>query len=116
MPFQYDRRCIFNYHYNYKLIQSADYIKHFILNIVAKLSHQEPIKYSNLTELIRLLNDEASVNSDTQYLPKITTESALLNSITKFIDSNATNSISSKDITAVFYVTAPYISILFKNI
>lgn len=105
----------FNYHYNYKLIQSADYIKHFILNIVAKLSHQEPIKYSNLTELIRLLNDEASVNSDTQYLPKITTESALLNSITKFIDSNATNSISSKDITAVFYVTAPYISILFKK-
>ncbi|WP_204117629.1 helix-turn-helix transcriptional regulator, partial [Klebsiella pneumoniae] len=46
---------------------------------------------------------------------KITTESALLNSITKFIDSNATNSISSKDITAVFYVTAPYISILFKK-
>lgn len=105
----------FNCHYNYKLLNSVDYIKHYILNIVKKLSHQEQIKYSQLPDLIRLLNDEASIKCDTQYLPTITTESGLLNNITKFIDSKATSFISSKDITAAFYVTAPYISILFKR-
>lgn len=105
----------FHCYYNFKLINSSEYIKYLTLTMIEQLSRLNDTKSSNIIEIITILNKEAKIKQDFIYVPSIQSESNLLNKITVFIKAHVTQPIFSKDISNSFYISAPYISILFKK-
>ncbi|MCG7338147.1 AraC family transcriptional regulator Rsp [Staphylococcus sp. ACRSN] len=105
----------FNYYFNFKLLKSENYIKHYIFCIIEKLNKNEHVTSNSLLEVIKILIEETRVKLHQHYLPSVITENSLLNKIIDFIHNHAVKSVSSKEISDRFFVTAPYISILFKQ-
>lgn len=105
----------FNSNYNFKLLNSEPYLKYQILTMAQQLNQSFTIDTSLMTEIITKLNKEARVEYDTPYIPTIDTENSLLNKITEFIKANISLPLLSKDVSKSFYISASYISILFKK-
>ncbi|WP_436960688.1 AraC family transcriptional regulator Rsp [Staphylococcus xylosus] len=108
-------KSFFNFYYNYKLLNSNEYLKFQILTMIQQLSKCGPIESPLLNEIITIINKEAKIVHDFTYIPSICTENTLLNDITEFIKAHVTQPLSSKDVSSTFYISAPYISILFKK-
>lgn len=105
----------FNCYYNSTLINSDTYIKYQILTIIQHLGEYDNIDTTQVSDIITLINKEAKVESDYTYVPSIDSENTLLNKITTFIKAHITMPLLSKDVSRTFYISAPYISILFKK-
>ncbi|MDW8569189.1 AraC family transcriptional regulator Rsp [Staphylococcus shinii] len=108
-------KSFFNFYYNYKLLNSNEYLKFQILTMIQQLSQCESIESPMLNEIITIINKETRVEHDFIYIPSIHTENTLLNNITDFIKAHVAEPLSSKDVSSTFYISAPYISILFKK-
>ncbi|SCS81155.1 AraC family transcriptional regulator Rsp [Staphylococcus caeli] len=105
----------FNCYYNSKLINSDTYLKYQILTMIQQLSQYDNIDATQVSETITILNKEAKVECDYAYIPSVDSENTLLNKITTFIKAHITKPLLSKDVSRTFYISAPYISILFKK-
>lgn len=105
----------FHCHYNFNLLNSEEYIKYLMLNMIEQLSRIESPEISNVIEIISILNKEARIKQDYIYVPSTLSQNSLLNKITEFIKTHIHQPIFSKDISTSFYISAPYISILFKK-
>lgn len=105
----------FNCHYDVKVLNSSEYLKHLILNMIEKLSDHSTIELPQLTEIIAILEQETKKSNDYFYIPNIQSDNELLNKISEYIKCHITRPIMSKEISATFYISASYISILFKK-
>ena len=57
----------FNCHYDVKVLNSSEYLKHLILNMIEKLSDHSTIELPQLTEIIAILEQETKKSNDYFY-------------------------------------------------
>src|SRR5699024_5471234 len=104
----------FHCHYNFNLLNSEEYIKYLMLNIIEQLSRIESPEISNVIEIISILNKAARIKQGYLYVPSTLSQNDLVNKVPEFIKRLIHQPICSQDISTSFYMSAPYISILLK--